>query len=212
MSRLPFLGPLLALALAACGPLEIRISKAEGVKAISGSLTANFSGSAGTFHCGDTITGTDSTQQYTVTTSTVSGGCEFKFDQDVEVLSTADYATIKEFKDAVRLVDRVEIQVTRLDLFDDSGKRLEVSRFRDMEFTLNGQELLNLDQVRALPRTVVLQGDALNAIKDAVKNRRTCTAHVTAHLVLLDTDAHTGMRCEYESQPTLVLSSAAISG
>ena len=204
---------LIAFALSACGPVEIRITKANGVKPISGSLTASFTSTGGaTFVCGDTITGTDSEQAYVVKTAVVPGGCDFTFDQEVEVLAGADYATIKEFKDAVRLVDRVEIQVNRLDLFDDAGNKLDLSRFRDMELTLNGQEVLNLDQIGTLPRTVELSGDALNAIKAAVKNRQTCTAHITAHLVLLDSGTPSGVRCEYESQPTLVLSSTAITG
>ena len=74
------------------------------------------------------------------------------------------------------------------------------------------QQGLNLDQIGTLPRTVELSGDALNAIKTAVKNRQTCTAHITAHLVLLDSGTPSGVRCEYESQPTLVLSSTAITG
>jgi hypothetical protein len=211
MSRLNLVVPgLLALSsMMACGPVEIRVSKAEGVKPISGTLVARLDGSTKTFVCGDSIIGQDATQTYTVTTKAVTGGCEFAFDQEVEVLAQADYASIKEFTDAVKLVNRVELQVQRMDFFDDSGARFDIeARLRDMELWVNGQQILDVEQIRSLPRNVVLQGEALNAIKSAVKNRERCTAHVVARVVVLDSEVPSGVRCEYESQPTLILSSS----
>lgn len=210
MSQLKVLVPAL-LFLAACGPVEVRISKANGVKPISGTLTASFNGVGDrAFKCGDTIIGTDSSQEYTVTTSRVEGGCEFTFDQTVEVLSTADYATIKEIKDAIHYVNRVELRIDRLDFYDDSGERFDTDRLRDMRLEVNGQKVLDLDGIGTLPLTVSLSGDALKVIKNAVKNRERCTAHVIAHLIVLDRDTPTGVRCEYDSQPTFVLSTAEI--
>jgi hypothetical protein len=146
-----------------------------------------------------------------VTTKAVSGGCEFTFDQQVEVLAGADYQTIKEFKEAVHFVNRVELQVTRMDFYDDSGTRFDAeSRLRDMEMWVNGQQVLNVEQIRSLPKTVVLTGEALKTIKNAVKNRETCTAHVVARVVVLDSATPTGIRCEYESQPLFVLSTSEI--
>ncbi len=201
---------LFALGLFACGPVEVRISKAQGVKPISGTLTADFNSNGQQFVCGDTIIGTDNTQSYTVTTSKAQGGCDFMFDQEVEVLAGASYETIKEFKDALHTLNRVELEVRRLDFYDDTGARFELSRLRELQLIVNGQEILNLDQVGGLPRTVVLSGEALDVIKRAVKNRERCTAHVVAHVLVLDAQTPTGVRCEYESQPTLVLSSASI--
>lgn len=202
---------LIAFALSACGPVEVRITKANGVKPISGSLTASFTTTGGpTFVCGDTITGTDSEQSYVVKTAVVPGGCDFTFDQEVEVLAGADYATIKEFKDAVHYLNRVELRIDRLDFFDDTGAKFDIARLRDMELTVNGQQVLDRAAIGTLPATVSLSGDALKAIKTAVKNRERCTAHVTAHLVLLDTETPTGVRCEYDSQPTFILSTVEI--
>lgn len=211
MSRLNLAVPFVAVfALAACGPIEVRVSKAQGVRALNGTLTASLTGNT-KFACGDTIVGTDSTQSYTVTTKAVSGGCEFTFDQQVEVLAGADYQTIKEFKEAVHFVNRVELQVTRMDFYDDSGTRFDAeSRLRDMEMWVNGQQVLNVEQIRSLPKTVVLTGEALKTIKNAVKNRETCTAHVVARVVVLDSATPTGIRCEYESQPLFVLSTSEI--
>jgi hypothetical protein len=212
MSRLTLIiASLMTTALvSSCGPVEIRISKAEGVHSINGSLSAHFSGTPA-FACGDTITGTDNSQTYVVTTAKVAGGCDFTFDQEVQVLAGADYQTIKEFKDAVHYLNRVELNVTKMDFFDDNGNRFDVeTRLRDMQLWVNGQQVLDIDQIKSLPKTVVLTGDALKAVKDAVKNRQTCTAHVVAKVTVLDTETPSGIRCEYESQPTLILSSSEI--
>jgi hypothetical protein len=211
MSKLPLIFPaMLSLAFFGCGPVEIRVSKAEGVHSMNGSLSAHFNGTPA-FTCGDTITGTDSSQSYVVTTAKVNGGCDFTFDQQVQVLAGADYETIKEFKDAVHFLNRVELNVTKMDFYDDEGNRFDIeTRLRDLQLWVNGQQLLDVDQIKSLPKTVVLTGDALKVIKDAVKNRKTCTAHVVAKVTVLDTTTPTGIRCEYESQPTFVLSSSEI--
>jgi hypothetical protein len=211
MSRLSLVIPSFVIAaLVGCGPVEVRVSKAEGVHALNGSLSASFSGTPA-FVCGDTITATDSTQSYVVTTTKVSGACNFVFDQQVQVLAGADYQTIKEFKDAVHFLNRVELNITRMDFYDDQGNRFDIeTRLRDLEMWVNGEQVLDVDQIKSLPRTVVLTGDALQAVKDAVKHRQTCTAHVVAKMTVLDTETPTGIRCEYESQPTFVLSSSEI--
>ncbi len=198
-----------SFALMACGPLEIRISKKDGVRALNGSLVARID--AGSFACGDTITGTDDVQTYQVNTQRVTGGCEFTFGQKVDLFREGDYASIKELQAAVRYVNRVELEVQRLDFFDDHGARFDVeTRVRDMALWVNGQQVLNIDQVRNLPRTVVLDGEALRVIKAAVKNRQHCSVSVAARVVVLDSSTPTGVRCEYESQPTYVLSSVEI--
>lgn len=201
---------LLALAgLASCGPVEIRISKADGVRPINRTFTANLNSS--NFTCGDTIIGEDSSQQYVVHTERVAGGCQFSFDQTVEVLTNADYESIKQFNGAVRYVNRVEIEVHRLDFYDETGDRFEVeTRIRDMELWVNGELVLTRDQFGNLPQTFEIKGEGLKAIKDAVKNRKTCTAHVVAKVTILDSNKPSNIRCEFESQPTIVLSSAEI--
>jgi hypothetical protein len=45
MSRLNLAVPFVAVfALAACGPIEVRVSKAQGVRALNGTLTASLTG------------------------------------------------------------------------------------------------------------------------------------------------------------------------
>lgn len=192
-----------------CGPVEIRLSKGQGIKPVTGTLSA--SSTAGTFACGDSIIGDTATQSYTVTTSPVLGGCLFTFDQDVEVLADADYKTIKEFSSLARTLNRVEVEVRRLDFSDGDGKRFVVGeRIHELELWVNGQQVLNVDELGQLPMTVVLEGEALEVMKRAVKNRTRCTAHVVAKVVVRDAATGNGVRCDYDSQPTLVLSSTEL--
>lgn len=214
MSRLKLLVPgLLAFSLLACGPVEVRISKAEGAKPLNGTVAAHVdTSSTSTFKCGDVITAQDTIQTYTVTTRVVSGGCEFTFDQDVEIITKGDYDAIKEFREAVHFVNRVEVALHRLEFFDDNGNKFELdTRIRDLELWVNGEQVLNMDQVRGgMPHTVTLSGSALAIVKNAVKHREACSVHVLARVVLLDSETATGVRCEYESQPTYIVSTSEI--
>lgn len=192
-----------------CGPVEIRLSKAQGIKPVTGALSASYTG--GTFACGDSIIGDTATQSYTVTTAPVLGGCLFTFDQDVEVLADADYKTIKEFTSLANTLNRVELEVRRLDFSDGDGKRFVIGeRIHEIELWVNGQQVLNVDELGQLPMTVVLKGEALEVMKRAVKNRTRCTAHVVAKVVVRDAATGNGVRCDYDSQPTLVLSSSEL--
>lgn len=211
MSRLIKVGScvLTLVGLAACGPIEVRISKKEGVRPIARSFTANINSS--NFTCGDSIVGDDGATEYVVTSAKVQGGCQFTFDQEVEVLNEADYESIKEFKGAFRYANRVEIELQKLDFYDETGDRFQVeTRIRDVEFWVNGQQVLNRDQIGTLPQTIVIQGEGLKAIKDAIKNRKRCTAHIQAKVTVLDENRPTSIRCDVEGQPTIVLSSAEI--
>lgn len=211
MSRLIKVGScaLTLVGLAACGPIEVRISKAEGVRPISRSFTANINSS--NFTCGDTIIGDDGATEYVVTSSRVNGGCQFVFDQEVEVLNERDYDSIKEFKGAFKYANRVEIEVRKLDFYDETGDRFQVeTRIRDVELWVNGAQVLNRDQIGNLPQTITIQGEGLKAIKNAIKNRQRCTARVQAKVTVLDENRPTSIRCDVEGQPSIILSSSEI--
>jgi hypothetical protein len=210
MSRLIKIGTcVLGLAMASCGPVEIRISKEDGVKPINRTFTANVNG--GNFVCGDTIVAEDSEQQYVVTSQRVNGGCKFNFDQDVEIIGPKDYDDIKKLNRAVRLVNRVEIEVKRFDFYDDTGDRFDVeTRVREMELWVNGTQVLDRDKIGHLPTTFTIEGAGLEAIKRAVKNRERCSVHIQASVTILDESKPSNIRCEFESQPTIILSSSEI--
>lgn len=213
MSRLKWIVPsVLAFSLTACGPLEVRVGAEQGAKPLNGEAAAVIDTSATTtFQCGDVITAQDNAQTYTVVSAPVTGGCEFTFDQNVEIISGGDYDTIKELREAVHFVNRVEVAVRKLDFFHDNGSKLDLdSHIRGLELWVNGEQILDMEQIRNVPRTVVLAGPALALIKQAVKNRQACSVNVMAKVVVLDSAVLTGVKVVYESQPTYILSSSEI--
>lgn len=209
MSRLTPIGmsfAVLSLALA-CGPIEVRVGKAQGVRQINETFSANINAEG--WSCGEPIIAEDDAQTYTVNTARVEGGCQFTFDQDVEVLSEADYRDIKAFTGAAKYTNRVEFEVNRLDFFDDDGNKLNSSnRIRDLELHVNGELVLDKERLGSMPQTFVIKGAGLEAIKDAIRNRRRCTAHVMAQVTVLDGEVPTGVRGQIEMQPTIVLSTS----
>lgn len=195
-----------ALALG-CGPVELRLGNEQGLRPIRGS--ANATTDAGAFTCGNAFTGSD--PAFTVTTATILGGCAFTFDRDVEVIAVADYGTVKELSALAPTLDRVELDVRRLDFSDGDGTRFVVGeRIHELELWVNGQQVMNVEEAEHLPMTVVLKGEALEQMKRAVKRRASVTAHVVSKVVVRDAATVTGVRCEYDVQPTLVLSTAAL--
>lgn len=209
MNRLSRIGVFFAALVlgVSCGPIEVRVGKSQGVRAINETFSANINAEG--WSCGKSIIAEDDAQTYTVNTARVSGGCQFTFDQDVEVLSEADYRDIKAFTGAAKFTNRVEFEVNRLDFYDDDGNKLNSgNRIRDVEFHVNGQLVLDQEKLGSMPQTFVIQGAGLEAIKDAIRNRRRCTAHVMAQITVLDGEVPTGVRGEIEMQPTIVLSTA----
>lgn len=199
---------LAALAFAAsCGPIEVRVGKAQGVRQINETFRADINAEG--WSCGRAIIAEDNAQTYTVNTQRVEGGCQFIFDQEVEILSEADYRDIKEFTGAAKWANRVEIEIERLDFFDDDGNKLNSSdRVREIRLLVNGEEVLDKEKLGSMPQTVVLQGAGLEAIKQAIRNRQRCTATVQATVTVLDGEVPTGVRGELQAQPTIVLSTA----
>lgn len=194
---------LCVLAMIGCGPVEVRVGKEQGAKALNGAVAARIPTT--TFQCGDTVTASDTTQTYTVVSRAVAGGCEFTFDQDVEVVKVADYDAIKEFKVALKYLHRVEVKLGRLEFFDDSGAKFDPdTRIRDLSLSINGEQVLDTEALKHLPKIMNLQGDGLRVIKAAIKARQACSVHVTAKVTILDAATKTGVRCEYESQPTYI--------
>jgi hypothetical protein len=211
------LGSSLFLLLASCGPLEVKIGAKEGVRPVRGTFQANLEGTVsegGTtqrFRCGDTITATDPNQSYVVTSEQVNGGCQFNFDQDVEVFNESDYEKINELRQGVRFLNRVELTVYQFDLYDEQGNRFDFeNRVRNAELYVNGTQIIDVDAIRALPKTVVIKGEAIAAVKRALRNKEACTIHVRATVTILDTEQPRSIRCDYDSQPTYVLSSSEL--
>lgn len=208
-------GSLMLFLAASCGPLEVRIGKEDGVRPIRGSFQANLESggepSGRTWQCGDTITATDPDQTYTVTTTRVQGGCKFDFDQQVELFVAADYQNIRGLRQATRFLNRIELTINQFDLYEADGTRIDVeSRIRNAELWVNGQQVLDIETLRGLPRTVVIEGEPINLVKRAVRNREPVSATIKASITIYDSFQPRQIRCDYDSQPTYVLSSSEL--
>lgn len=208
-------GSLMLFLAASCGPLEVRIGREDGVRPIRGSFQANLETggepTGRTWQCGDTITATDPNQTYTVTTTKVQGGCKFDFDQEVELFVQADYQNIRALRQATRFLNRVELTVTQFDLYDADGTRFDIeSRIRNAELWVNGEQVLDIEAINNLPRTVVIDGEAINVVKRAVRNKEPVTATIKASVTIYDSFRPRQVRCDYDSQPTYVLSSSEL--
>ena len=194
------LAVLVTLALAACGPAEIRIDETKGVPSVKGQTEINL----GTYTCGQPIAaGTK-----TVATRVVSGGCEFTFDDTLEVLKAADYQNIPELKGAANLVQRVEMSINTLTFTDGtSGAVLDLStRVTSVTLAVNGQQVADKSALTHLPTVVALSGDALTALKAKVDARQPASVAVKVVAVLPDTPAPpTKLKLDYDAQPAIII-------
>ncbi len=195
------------LALTSCNIVqpEIRIGASQGIPSVAG--TADFALDA--FVCGNPIpAGT-----YTVTTRVVSGGCEFSFDKDVEVVKAADYQRIPELGSATSLLQSVELKITQL-AFIDATTNLPLdpaTQMKSAAFSVNGQLVGDKTTLNALPKTVTLQGAALTPLKAKIDQRQPATVRASSVVVLPDSPPPPKkMRIEYDAQPTLVLGTGEI--
>jgi hypothetical protein len=194
------LAVLVVLALAACGPAEIRIDGTKGVPAVKGQTEINL----GTYTCGQPITaGTK-----TVATKVVSGGCEFTFDDTIEVLSASNYQDIGELKVAANLVQRVEMSINALTFTDGtSGAALDLStRVTSVTLAVNGQAVADKSALTHLPTVVSLSGDALTVLKAKVDARQPASVAVKVVAVLPDTPAPPAkLKLDYDAQPAIII-------
>jgi hypothetical protein len=200
MGRVLVLGTAVAVVLWGCGPVEYRIDETKGVPAVKGSTEVQLGGG---FTCGTPLMA----GQYRVTTKVVTGGCEFSFDQDVEVLKASDYQTIPDFAGAANLVQRVELQVKKLSFADGQGQALDPqTRLTSATLAVNGQVVADKMTLARLPATVALQGDALAPLKAKVDARQPASVRARCVVVLPDTPPPPAtLRIDYDAQPAIIL-------
>ena len=189
----------------ACGPAELRIGAGQGIPAIKG----NQEFSLDNFTCGKPIT----SQGYTVTTVDKGDDCEFNFDQTVTVIKASDYDQIAEFKVPTNLVQALELEVRKLTFIDAvKGTGLDTDNYvKTMSLSVGGQFLADKSSLSSLPKTVRLEGEALNEIKTKVDARQAATTKVTAQMLVPKTPPPPAkLKLDYEAQPTLVLGAGKI--
>ncbi len=197
---------LATMALAACGPVELRIDESKGVPSVKGSTEVSLSA---TFTCGQALpAGTK-----TVTTRIVPGGCEFTFDDTLEALKASDYEQIGELKSATNLLQRVELSITKLNFVDGAtGTTLDLAtRITSATLAVNGQQVADKAALAALPTVVTLEGAALSTIKAKVDARQPVTVAVKAVAVLPDSPKPPEkLKIDYEAQPAFIIGPGAV--
>lgn len=192
---------LVAFALAACGPVEVRIDESRGIPPVKGSTEVAL---GGTFTC----TGPVTAGEYTVQTKKVTGGCELSFDKNVEVLKASDYQQIPDLQGATNLVQRVELTVKTL-AFTDAATNTALdlnTRITSATMSINGQQVADKATLAKLPATVKLEGDALAPIKAKIDARQ--PASVLAHVVVVVPDMPKPpdrLKIDYDAQPAIIV-------
>lgn len=189
-----------ALLMAACGPVEVRIDETKGLPPVKGSTEVTL----GSFTCGQPV----SAGEKMVQTRVVAGGCEFTFDDSIEVLRQQDYEAIPELKGATNLVQRVELTIKALSLTDaSSGAALDLAtRVTSATLSVNGQAVADKAALSVLPRVVRLEGDALTALKGKIDARQPASVSARAVVVLPDTPAPPAkLGVAYDTQPAIII-------
>jgi hypothetical protein len=156
------------------------------------------------FMCGMAV----GTAPTVVQTRAVTGGCEFTFDDDVQVLQASDYDAIPEFTGGSNLVKRVEVSVKKLDFVDGaSNAKLDLAtRIQSASFVVNGQQVLDKSKLGSLPITVQLGGSALDPLKAKVDARQAASVNIKAVAVLADDPPPPQrLKIDYDVQPAIVL-------
>lgn len=192
---------LLALAASGCGPVEIRIDETRGVPAVKGQTEVSISP---TFTCGSTLPAGDKT----VTTRVVPDGCEFTFNDTVEVLKVSDYQEIGELKVTSNLVQRVELTVKKLAFIDAAtGTALDLStRVLSVVLSVNGQQVADKAALTHLPKVVTLEGEALTGLKAKIDARQAASVAVKAVAVLPNMPRPPDrLKIDYEAQPAIII-------
>ena len=190
---------LTVLALAGCGPVEFRIDESKGVPSVKGSTEVDL----GTFTCGQALPSGEGE----VKTRVVPDGCEFTFDESIEVLKSSDYQGIGELSSASNLVQRVELNVKKLDFVDGNGTKLSLqTQITSATLSFNGQQVADKAALASLPRVVSLEGNSLSTLKAQIDARQTAKVSVKAVAVLPnDPPPPAKLKIDYDAQPAIII-------
>ncbi len=203
--RLTVLSVVSALSLFGCGPLEVRIGAGK-IPAVKGTVEAPIPDN---FVCGADIPA----GEYTVKSKASGDGCEFTFDNNVQVLKESDYASIPEFKGLTSLLQAVELKITKLAFIDGStGTALDVAtQVTSVSFKVNGQQVLDKASLTTLPKTVKLEGAALSSLKTAVDAKKAASVQVQCVVVLPNMPKPPSkLKLDYDAQPELVFGTGSL--
>ncbi|MCA3013198.1 MAG: hypothetical protein INH41_12455 [Myxococcaceae bacterium] len=189
----------LCLAVSACGPAEVRVDETKGIPPVRGTTEVALQ----TFTCGMPIT----SGEVRVETKVVSGGCELSFDRDVPVLRAEDYTNIPDLRLATALVQRIELVVKTLRFSDGATMQpLDLNtRITSAQLSVNGQVVAEKASLTQLPRTVTLEGAALDAMKSRIDARQPASVRTRVVAVVPTTPAPPQrLVVDYDTQPAIV--------
>ena len=191
---------MVAFGLTACGPVEVRIDETRGVPSVKGQTEISLAA----FTCGQPI----AAGSKSVATRVVPGGCEFTFDDTVDVLGPADYQGIPELKTATNLVQRIELTIKKLAFVDAAtGAALDLStRITSVVLSVNGQQVADKAALSRLPTVVKLEGAALASMKAQIDARQTASVGVKSVAVIPTSPAPPDrLKLDYEAQPAIIV-------
>lgn len=201
MARRSAIAATVFLAVSGCGPVEVRIDETKGVPSVKGQTEVTIST---TFTCGSSLPAGGKM----VATRAVAGGCEFTFDDTIEVLKASDYQEIGELKVASNLVQRIELSINKLAFVDAAtGTALDLStRITSVVLSVNGQQVADKAAISTLPAVVKLEGDALTALKVKIDARQAASVAVKAVAVLPDMPRPPErLKIDYDAQPAIIM-------
>lgn len=201
MARRSVIAAMVLLAVTACGPVEVRIDETKGVPSVKGQTEVTLGTS---FTCGSSLPAGDKM----VATKVVAGGCEFTFDDTIEVLKASDYQEIGELKVASNLVQRIELSINKLAFVDAAtGMALDLStRITSVVLSVNGQQVADKAAISTLPAVVKLEGAALTMLKAKIDARQAASVAVKAVAVLPDMPRPPErLKIDYDAQPAIIM-------
>ena len=182
-----------------CGIIpDVRLGAESGIPEISGSTTVTIPQG---YKCGDPIT--DPKGEYQVTSSGTDDKCVFVFNQKVTALKSSDYDTNPQLQGA-RAVNAIDLEVSKFALTDENGK--QPTALLDLDGKAFNETILTEEDLKVTPPfTKTLDGEAVDALKDQVINKKDIVIPVDINVTVSLTNAPAQLTLDFTAQPVLAI-------
>ncbi|MFO0587917.1 MAG: hypothetical protein U0441_10280 [Polyangiaceae bacterium] len=186
--------------IAACGVIpDVRLGAESGIPEISGSTTIAIPQG---YKCGDPVT--DPKGQYQVTSSGTVDKCVFVFNQKVTALKSSDYDTNPQLQGA-RAVNAIDLEVSKFALTDPSTGK-EPKGLLSLDGKAFGETILTEKDLQVSPPfTKTLDGEAVDALKDQVVNKKDIVIPVDVNVAVSLADPPAEISLDFTAQPVLAI-------
>jgi hypothetical protein len=176
---------------------EYTLGKSDGIPPVSGSTSFALPQD---FKCGTPIA--DPNKKYTITTSGTPEACTFTFAQDVLALAASAYASHPEIKGA-QLVKRVDIDVNKLGVRDDTGKDIVP---KDLNGKAFGTTIVTLEDLgKPVPFTKGIEGAPIESLKKIVADKQDIVIPIQVVIVVNTAPTPPAqIQLDFDAQPNLV--------